>query len=250
MFNVNYYIGTINYCSEELKKLPHIYHGSHGNDRIIRLYDSKTKKRREFYESSRYWKQATELASRRAYLEERIKILKDELLSNWNVKYDKHASNYRTVPEIKHRLDSSFWNGLTDEAPSFPKNNNYLYKGIYFRSRVEVNIAKVLDRLGLKYRYDVKVTMNGHKYFADFVVYLPQFNCCFLIEFFGRLDDYGYRRDNAFKTFDYFSEGIYLGENLIILCGKENNMPSFEVIAEQITALVNSIASQSTVSVL
>ena len=93
----------------------------------------------------------------------------------------------------------------------------------------------------------MRIRANRNKYFVDFVVYLPQFGCCFLIEFFGRLNDKEYLDDVLTKTNDYYKEKIFPGQDIIFLGGDMNNMPSEDVIAEQIMAMVNSIAMQHVV---
>ena len=247
MFCIEYYIGTIKYLNDRLSALPDYSYGVHLGKTVIRYRDSGSNKLREVFETSRKWDDYSQIAKERSHLINEIKRLKAELTDIYNIDYSKVEHLYSLNNAAKHKYDTEFWNKLPPEQTSYENNNNYYFGEDHFRSRVEVKIAEELMDLHLQYRYDVRVKANGSPYYVDFVVHLPQFNCCFLIEFFGKMDDIKYFNDNRSKIDDYIKEGLYNGQDILVLCGGGASMPSVHVIREQIMAMVNSIALQHTV---
>ena len=243
MFCIEYYIGTYNYLQQELAKLPVIYFGVHSGKKVMRIY-SKDKKRREIFDSSIHWNKYYQTAKKCRRLKRQLARIIKECRDELNADCRKMLSDYKAVSTSDTRFNTEFWDSLTSEATTFDKVNNYDQSGIQFRSRVEVIIARLLDELGLEYKYDVMIRANGHKYFVDFAVYLPQFNSCFFIEYFGGLNDPQYLEDCLDKTRNYYRDRLYLGEQMLCMCGDKDTMPPIAVIREQITAMVNGIAKQ------
>lgn len=247
MFNPEYYIGTIDYYRQLFNRLPYVTLGSHSSKQIIRAKINDGNRYREVFEGSKNWDKYYEIVRQRELYAAEIARLEKEFNEIYKVTYRRLLPLYRIEGRVRHKYDKDFWDNIPDEQNTYEKNNNYYFDGIQFGSRAEVLIATVLKKLGLKYRYDVRIRANRNKYFVDFVVYLPQFGCCFLIEFFGRLNDKEYLDDVLTKTNDYYKEKIFPGQDIIFLGGDMNNMPSEDVIAEQIMAMVNSIAMQHVV---
>ena len=243
MFCIEYYVGTYNYLNQELSKLPVVKIGVHGNKRALRIYRGPNKYK-EVLETSPLWPQYYSTAQTRRRLKRQLTELIKSCRSALNVDCRKLLSDYQAVDISNKRFNTEFWNSITPETPTYTKDNNYDQSGIQFRSRVEVIIARILDELGLEYRYDVMIRANGHKYFVDFVVYLPQFDSCFFIEYFGSLNEQKYLEDSLDKTKNYYKDRLYPGEQLLLLCGDKDTMPSYAVIREQIAAMVNGIAKQ------
>ena len=244
MFCLEYYIGTYNYLQQELDKLPVISFGVHSGKSIMRIYSKDSHKWHEIFANSSNWNKYYSIAQTRSRLKRQLARIIKECRSALNVDCRKLLSDYQAVDTSNKRFNTEFWNSITSETPTYTKDNNYDQSGIQFRSRVEVIIARILDELGLEYRYDVMIRANGHKYFVDFVVYLPQFDSCFFIEYFGSLNEQKYLEDSLDKTKNYYKDRLYPGEQLLLLCGDKDTMPSYAVIREQIAAMVNGIAKQ------
>ena len=242
MLNIEYYIGTIEYYKRELEKLPCVCFGTHRDAQVARVYSKNRQRYKEVKEGTKYWPQCRQIAMSRRQLKAQLKHLRSELTSRYRLKYEMISNDYTILNQKPGRFDTVFWNSLSDEKTSFENDNDYVQKGNHFRSRAEMFIATVLDEMGLSYRYDVKMRVNGRNVFVDFVVYLPQFDRCFLIEFFGKLNDPGYVRDNGDKVGDYYAEGIYNGQEIVFLCGNEHRMPPLQIVREQIEAMINGIA--------
>ena len=244
MFSKEYYIGTINYCQKRLDEMPVVIYGRHNDAEILRYRYKISNKVKEISPTSKYWNKCRQIADERLKLTELIKQIKAEYKNTWNSSIAKDMALYKTVNQIKHKLDTAFWESLSEEKTTYPNNTNYYHGEDHFRSRAELSIAIMLSEMNLTYRYDVKISAKGNTYFADFIVYLPQFGCCFIIEYLGKLNDPDYIDDNTPKIRNYSREGFFQGEEIIYLCGSDTRMPSADVIREQITAVINAIAKQ------
>ena len=139
------------------------------------------------------------------------------------------------------KYDDSFWKNADCSGAGYTNENQYIFNGINYRSRAEMMIAQILTDMGLKFKYEVRITANGHDHSVDFAVYLPEFKCCFFIEYLGMLDDDKYASDTGYKLRDYFTEGIYPNKNLILLCGNRNELPSADIVRNSIHSMIESI---------
>ena len=239
-----YYIGTYKYYSRRLSELPLVKYGNHRDTTVLRAYYPNSKKCKEISPTSKYWNTCKRMADERIEVTDQLKRIKSEYRDIWRTDLMVDMAGYAVTEIVKHKLDKKFWESLSDEKTSFPNDTNYYHKDDHCRSRAEVFIATILDNLNLKYKYDVKITANGSVYFADFTVYLPQFGCCFIIEYMGKLHDPDYIDDNTPKLRNYCKEGLYQGEEVLFLCGSDIRMPPAEVIQEQIAAVINAIAKR------
>lgn len=151
-----------------------------------------------------------------------------------------------SLPETKpidpSKFDSyfnkEFYDNLTLRSEKDPIVTGYLHNDIYMRSRGELLVAEALDSLGLEYKYEPMIRIRGKICYPDFIVYLPEFNRCFFIEFLGRLDDDQYVADNSFKIGRYLQSGMTINEDILLFCGWENRMVSTESIVDDIVSLI------------
>ena len=84
----------------------------------------------------------------------------------------------------------------------------YRHGSRIFRSKSEVLIAQLLESLGLEYKYEPLMVINGKERWPDFAVYCPETNRFFLIEHLGMMDKTNYRIENAEKILDYETAGF------------------------------------------
>lgn len=87
--------------------------------------------------------------------------------------------------------------------------------GIWVRSKNELFICNGLDHAGIQFTYEEKQVINGHIYYPDFIIYLPDGRKIYW-EHLGMLNKPDYFQDNADKIYNYYCEGIYPGRNLIL----------------------------------
>ena len=102
-----------------------------------------------------------------------------------------------------------------------------LYKtsmGNMVRSKSELNIANVLERLGIPYRYEQKLVVNGNIVYPDFVILLPNRNIL-IWEHNGLMDDEDYKKRSYIKIGDYEAAGFRQHKNLIITYEDDIRMP-------------------------
>lgn len=83
-------------------------------------------------------------------------------------------------------------------------------KGELVRSRAEYIIANALFDLNIPYRYEcIAYLDDGSAVFPDFTILHPQTLEIYYIEFFGKMDDYGYAADNYNKIRRYANSEIF-----------------------------------------
>lgn len=90
-------------------------------------------------------------------------------------------------------------------------------RGERVRSKSEKNIADKLYMLGIPYRYEYLVYLEGNiKVYPDFTILrMPEREEVYL-EHFGMMDDMDYVNKTMHKLSTYEKNGIYLGVNLFI----------------------------------
>lgn len=106
------------------------------------------------------------------------------------------------------------WNNLVELNDQDIKSG-YQHGNRLFRSKSEMLIAQILESLGLEYKYEPIVEINGLTRYPDFAVYCPETGRYFFIEHLGRMDDPKYRFDNLAKIDLYENNGIRNGVDII-----------------------------------
>ena len=111
------------------------------------------------------------------------------------------------------------WNWMNAEYetnPAYPENLRYMTTlGTKVRSKSELNIANTLERLGIPYRYEQKMYVNGRKFYPDFTILLPDGEIL-IWEHNGLMDNGEYVERARSKTYDYEADGFRQHNNLII----------------------------------
>ena len=134
--------------------------------------------------------------------------------------------------------DRKFWEQIHIRAEFETKEKGYDYKGMILDSRAEMIVAQTLDELGLEYRYEPRLIIGNDIYYPDFIVYLPEFQRCFFIEFLGKLNDLKYITRNEFKLMDYLNSGMVVNQDLLLFCGFEDRMVNSDDMKDDIMALI------------
>ena len=147
------------------------------------------------------------------------------------------------------RFDGRFFDSLKECSNRREYLNDYRHNNIRMRSRAETIVADCLDKLGLTYKYEPAIVVGGEIVHPDFVVYIEALDQCVIIEFMGMIDDYDYAYTALKKTGRYLNNRIYPNEELILIYGTGDYVPSSESITTQIISMLNSIAMKSLVKV-
>lgn len=94
--------------------------------------------------------------------------------------------------------------------------------GIWVRSKNEVFVCDRLEAYHIPYAYEEKLFICGYNYYPDFLIFLPD-GRKIIWEHLGMLSEYDYFMKNAKKIYNYYMEGYYLGENLIITFNEKHD---------------------------
>lgn len=120
--------------------------------------------------------------------------------------------------------------------PDVPRNNPY--NGRFFRSKSEVMLAQCLEELGLEYKYEVFVKINGESFYVDFAVYCPETGRFFFIEHFGKMDEANYSIRSLNKTSLYLNSGMKEGYDILFTYENTNGGINIEVVKLKILCVL------------
>ena len=131
------------------------------------------------------------------------------------------------------KYSTEAWNWMKaeyDTNPAYQENLRYVTTlGTRVRSKSELNIANTLERLGVPYRYEQRMCVNGRTVYPDFTILLPRGDIL-IWEHNGLMDNIDYMEKARSKTYDYEREGFRQHNNLIITY--EDDIRSPEKIEE------------------
>ena len=100
-----------------------------------------------------------------------------------------------------------------------------------------------MDSLDLEYKYEPTIILNGYQVSPDFVVYLPEFDCCIIVECEGMTDEVSYVNRNGVKFAEYLYAGLVFGMTLVVLQGDRTHMPSPELMRNAVVSAINVLSS-------
>lgn len=131
------------------------------------------------------------------------------------------------------------------QKKSFPTNpykpENKIYETDcheFVRSKSEMNIANLLNQMGIPYRYEAELILpKGGVRYPDFTLLNIKTRETVYYEHFGLLDDSGYRRENLQKIGEYTENGIILGKNLIFTFEAQGSPINLKNIRRMLSAL-------------
>lgn len=102
--------------------------------------------------------------------------------------------------------------GVDPGAPQIFSN-----RGEHVRSKSEKIIADKLNELGIPYKYEHPLLLNGTKIHPDFTALNVRLRKEFYIEHLGKMDDMAYVNSAVYRLEQYEKAGIYPGDRLILL---------------------------------
>ena len=141
--------------------------------------------------------------------------------------YDYDALNEAVSPAYKGAFLPAPGVNWRADIPPFTQSENPLYPeelihttsfGLKTRTKGEMEIAELLYKLGIPFRYEMRLVLmdeNGNPkvVYPDFSI--PLEDDCFFIEHLGLLNKERYRKRNAEKLHEYHSNGIFMPGQLI-----------------------------------
>ncbi|MCQ2483525.1 MAG: hypothetical protein MJ153_08575 [Clostridia bacterium] len=138
--------------------------------------------------------------------------------------------------------DMEYYNTLTTESARNifgMQNHTLIYNGMPMRSKLERDVAKILDLLNLDYKYEAQIELFGKSKFTDFFIAVPIINKCFPCEVAGMLDNESYYDKFQSDLSKYTASKYIIGRNLLII-GETGYSPiSTTMIAALICSFIN-----------
>lgn len=151
------------------------------------------------------------------------------------------------LPEVKKRLivpivqsDEEFVKEWKDQE--FSQKSSWgtdqglvTEQGETVRSKSELIIANLLYRLGIPYRYECALYLEGYgTVHPDFTILSVRNRTEIIWEHLGKMDDPDYARDNVKKIKAYQKNGYIPGKNLIITMETSESVLDIQTIKDLI----------------
>ena len=218
---------------QEFERLPVIHQGKHHGISVLRIYCKNGASTKQFQcrSNSKKGMELLKIKKRRDSLFTDITIFKG-LLEGLP---DEPRIDISKVDTIYNK---DMWERIHIRAEFEEKTTGYQYKDMMMDSRGEMIVAQTLESLGLEYKYEPRIIIGDEIYYPDFIVYLPEFERCFFIEFMGRLDNDKYISRNKFKLMDYLKAGMVVNKDILLFCGYEDSMVNADDMIDDIVALI------------
>ena len=160
----------------------------------------------------------------------RLKKAKDQYMENDpKAVFEKLNENRKHLVSSLYMSDEEFiekWlNDISDEVNSYPiETEIYTNKGEHVRSKSERIIADELFRLGIPYKYEAALKLEGQTIvYPDFTVLNVKTRKTWYLEHLGMLDKEEYMQNTFYKMNRYIQQGIIPGKNLIITYEKSGS---------------------------
>jgi len=212
----------INFCKEQLKKLPDVrlqkrtVHGIQKQTVIVgtHKYLAGTPEGEKYY---------------------RIKMLKDQLANAlkvyeiiWNANFcgepleickpQKVVRSFYTANGEQIVMNKAFFDSLkNDSNTKYKKYKNNFFNGIYYRSAAERDIAIFYTEMGIPFKYEPEIMLPGlsRPINPDFVIYIKELDNCKFHEHLGIKDSTDYLRDVKIKYSNYSSVGLIPDQDIL-----------------------------------
>lgn len=108
-------------------------------------------------------------------------------------------------------MDKKFFDSLKNDADTkHPKPTDYPFNGIYYRSAAERDIAMFYTEMGIPFKYEPEITIKGlpGPIYPDFVIYIRELDNCKIHEHFGIKNSSNYLRITGIKYNNYTNAGL------------------------------------------
>lgn len=152
--------------------------------------------------------------------------------------YDKlKPERKKLITPLKSTIEEKLkiWSNQSYGGNSYGESNKTIItlKGDRVRSKSEMLIADSLYQSGLEYKYEKPLIFsNGYKVYPDFTILDPITGKEIYWEHFGLMDNSDYSKISVKKLFNYTSNGIYQGRELITTFETTDLIPNAKLISE------------------
>ena len=205
----------INYCRQQLKRLPEVKLQIHNVSGVLteRLFVNGHRYGPNTKEGKKYMP----LLKIRNELERRLNLY--EAIWNFHFKGEPpeecapHKVKRTLCIDATHRvtMDKAYFDSLENDAnKEYPKPLDYPFNGIYYRSAAEREIAIFYTEMGIPFKYEPAVTIKDVPtiIYPDFVIYIPELDNCKFHEHFGMKDSARYLKNTCNKYYNYTYAGL------------------------------------------
>lgn len=233
---IKYLEAILNDCNVHMKKMPAGTLGSTKHGSKYQYYWNQPESADECSPVIRKYIKESEIdiaksLAQKSYLKKLSATIKRELKLLYPlIKLDQTPleSIYDELPSFRKILvnpyaipDSDYfkmWNEIPYEKNNIIEETVFLTnKNERVRSKSEVNIANMLDKYDIPYKYEVPMQLiRNETIYPDFLCLNKRTREQFIWEHFGMMDDIGYLRKNYAKLQDYELKGYMPGKKLIV----------------------------------
>lgn len=119
-----------------------------------------------------------------------------------------------------HNNDIEFYNTLIHEQgfQDFGESDRKLeHNGMHFTSKLEMNVAEILENLDLDYKHEPKIQLGIKGKYSDFFVGISMINYCFPIEVAGLLEKSDYFLKLNQDISRYIESGYLFDHDLLLI---------------------------------
>ena len=123
----------------------------------------------------------------------------------------------RLLSQENMQADLLEWkNAPYDKNPNYPEALTIPTEaGIYVRSKDEALCVSAIMNVGVPFRYEQKLSLNGSVLYPDFTLLHPVSRRIIIMELFGMMDDPVYARKTGSKLKLFLENGYIPGYNLL-----------------------------------
>ena len=148
---------------------------------------------------------------------ERTQSLRDHDVCTVSAKLGaEYADCAKELLSIRETSNNAFNSLKERQNPSHPENLNVITELGAFRSKTEALIAYILTMLGIVFKYEAPLFVNGEIIYPDFTILHPITGEIYYLEHFGLLSKKFYRDRMVERLAAYSDAGINVGQQLLI----------------------------------
>lgn len=166
-----------------------------------------------------------------------------------------HALRYTPLPEIKGDLQRDIYEPCRDyffgkppanpdferlperQNPFHPEDLNITTELGVFRTREEYLTARSMKIIGLTFKYETPLPVGMYYRYPDFAVLHPKTGKIIYIEYAGKMNDAGYRKDLLHRIDEYANAGVYLGVNLFVIASAPGEGFDMEAVIDRLKGI-------------
>jgi len=205
----------INYCKQQIRQLPdvrmHTYN-IHGVETKTAVFG-----KHRYAVSTPRGRELACVMEQKEYYRRQLNIYESIWANNYKYELPSECTPRKVqrllyvAPGQPVIMDKHFFDSLKNDANKrYPKPKDYHFGGIDYRSAAERDIAVCYTEMGIPFKYEPEVYINGlaEPIFPDFVLYITELDNCKIHEHFGVKSVAAYLKTTKFKYCDYANAGL------------------------------------------